>query len=112
MKVYKSPNQFSFVIRNRNHYYYFYTDDGKCWNMEKSGAPWGETSISLDAEKSSWIELLILTGKTRGSIERMIRNLDRSWKRYLKTKEIQSEEMIQRLRKFKALEAQRQRWSE
>lgn len=105
MEVYRSVYQFSFVTKSKDHYYYYCSDDGKDWYIDRSGDSWDNVIVRLDSEKSNWLELLLLTGKSHNWVKRMIRNSERRRRRYLKSIEIQNKEMMQRLRRFEAQRA-------
>jgi len=77
IEVYKTrcsvgSNQFSFVVDdNIDHYYYIYSRD-ECIHI--SGGRWRETLASQRASESSWLEVLIITGRSRAELEKEIKD--------------------------------------
>jgi len=64
--------QFSFV-RGKTLYHYICSPD---WYVSYSGGLWGHTGASKCATESSWLEVLVCTGRSRAEIEREIKKAD------------------------------------
>jgi len=83
VKIYKASSskgvfQFSFVIDDWGYYFiYRYPlcrDWSKMWYIRSK---WGTTNVANSSTESSWLEVLLLTGKSRRQIRKEIKD----WKK-------------------------------